>query len=132
MVIIIRSSIWAASVASKRRHSWRHWWLSKLSQVSAPGAVVMIMRPGTRHLGRLSSAVVDAGLVAFFFERVRILVVGLESSSETEKRVFVVRRVRGGMRGENELKTPDGESKARADGSKRQKLSGKMQIFTAP
>jgi hypothetical protein len=100
MDIIRRSSIWAASVASNNRQSWRQSWLSKLSHVSAPGAVARMVRPGTRHFGRVSSAAVEAGLVAFFLERV--LDLAMESESGVGERLLAALRVRGDMRDGNE------------------------------
>jgi hypothetical protein len=61
--------------------------------------VESILRPGTRHLGRVSSATVDVGLDAFFLDRALPLVMGLDSRSRAEERLAPELRVRGGMRG---------------------------------
>jgi hypothetical protein len=79
--MITRSSICATSVASNKRQSWRHSWLSKCSQVRAPGSVDNILRPGTRHFGRVLSATVEVGLDTFFLDRVLPLAMGLDSES---------------------------------------------------
>jgi hypothetical protein len=73
---------------------------------------------------------VDAGLVAFFLERVFSL--GIESDSgEARTRLVPELRVRGGMHG-GTSRTPSGEVGTRTDENERQELSGKMKIFTAP